>query len=280
MKISLRKLIATVSGLAIAATLPVASLMASADDATPTLSIVADKTTAKKGDVITLSFNSTGNTKEMRSANITAIVKADATKLEADEDAVSGTLNVGLTNTDENGTYVNAMSAKGTTKDGTMCTLSFTVKEDLNEDTVISVKVKAFAYANYDANGKFVGNVKLVDEQDDYAKITVSAPVVTSTSTSTSTSASATATSATGAASSATGAVTSATGAASTDADTSETDATDATEDTDVVVPTEDNGGNGGAQTGESTTLFVLALVLMAGSAVALVGMKKKVFSK
>ena len=68
MKISLRKLIATVSGLAIAATLPVASLMASADDATPTLSIVADKTTAKKGDVITLSFNSTGNTKEMRSA--------------------------------------------------------------------------------------------------------------------------------------------------------------------------------------------------------------------
>ena len=242
MKISLRKLIATVSGLAIAATLPVASLMASADDATPTLSIVADKTTAKKGDVITLSFNSTGNTKEMRSANITAIVKADATKLEADEDAVSGTLNVGLTNTDENGTYVNAMSAKGTTKDGTMCTLSFTVKEDLTEEQKQGIKEsakehllfcdldKVFAYANYDANGKFVGNVKLVDEQDDYAKITVSAPVVTSTSTSTSTSASATATSATGAASSATGAVTSATGAASTDADTSETDATDATD--------------------------------------------------
>lgn len=58
-------------------------------------------------------------------------------------------------------------------------------------------------------------------------------------------------------------------------------DVTDPTDPTDpIVVPGDTTTPGSGAQTGESTTLFVLALVLMAGSAVALVGMKKKVFSK
>ena len=62
---------------------------------------------------------------------------------------------------------------------------------------------------------------------------------------------------------------------------TDTTDTTDTTSSTDDVVVTDPTtGSNGGAATGESTTLFVVALVLMAGSAIALVGMKKKVFSK
>lgn len=54
MNTSLRKLVAAVSSLAIAATLPIASLAVSAEDAAPTISIVADKTTVKAGDTVTL----------------------------------------------------------------------------------------------------------------------------------------------------------------------------------------------------------------------------------
>lgn len=58
MKTSLRKLVATVSGLAIAAVLPMASMMASAEGVE--LSLTADKTTVAAGDTVKLSLNVAG----------------------------------------------------------------------------------------------------------------------------------------------------------------------------------------------------------------------------
>lgn len=58
MKTSLRKLVATVSGLAIAAVLPMASMMASAEGVE--LSVTADKTTVAAGDTVMLSLNVAG----------------------------------------------------------------------------------------------------------------------------------------------------------------------------------------------------------------------------
>lgn len=289
MKISLRKLIATVSGLAIAATLPVASMMASAADEAPTLSIVADKTTVKKGDTVTLDVKVTGASDKLSVGNVSLKISFDDAKLEK-LNAVSGAMAPMRDIVQKKTTaWVTALDGAGSvTEDGTMFSVPFKVKEDLDTDTVLSVLVDKFAMVEIKDDGMAGETNLLINNQADFATITLSAPAATSSTSSTTKATEGTkatdgskATDAT----SATGAVTSATGAASTDATdatdvTDATDATDATDDTDVVVPTEDNGSNGGAQTGESTTLFVLALVLMAGSAVALVGMKKKVFSK
>lgn len=317
MKTSLRKLVATVSGLAIAAVLPMASMMASAEG--ETLAFTADKTTVAAGDTVKLSAVVDGLDRDAGSVwnvleyNI-AYDEAQVTPVQQDNgrdmvdylpgDALylmggNAMVQVNLT---KNPILVGAIDADGQYDNGEVMNIAFKVADSVAAGDKITLTVNVTQYAKaVIVDNKAQDPVDLVAPDSYTVELTVggtepteSQPTETEPTESQPTES--TDTSATGTDTSATGTDTSATG---TDTSASGTDTTASGSDTGVVTPGTSgddvqptlpstditvNGGSGsgtGATTGESTTLFVVALVLMAGSAAALVVMKKKkVFSK
>lgn len=285
MKTSLRKLVATVGGLAIAAMLPV-SMMASAAGDTK-LSLSVDKEYAKAGEDVKVSINVSGvpdagwnvldfelgyNADQLELAKgAKAYSFGAALNTLSHKTEVNTSLNPVLgaiidssdpTNPDEEGF--------GQTEDGTVLTFNFKVKEGVKDGDKIqvSLKLKQFATAKI-VDGKAQDPTVLVAAGDFGAELIAGTKPVDPTNPTNPTDP--------------TGDTTNPTDSTNpTDPTGDKTEPTDTTSSTDDVVVTDPTtpGSNGGAATGESTTLFVVALVLMAGSAIALVGMKKKVFSK
>lgn len=335
MKISLRKLIATVSGLAIAATLPVASMMASAaGDAK--LSLTPSATTVGAGDTVDVTLSVSGLSKDNYWETLNFEIGYDDTQMTVVKDyegqgykvlGAMGTVApmVSLDAKDNDGNSIvtfGGFSLSHMETNGDLASFQFKVNDDVKIGDELKVSVKVLELNAVDlegnetpvieANTTFDTTLKVVDKELEAAKAALDKAVkdaeakladgktytadtkkaledALAAAKALSEDASAedmqtaakTVNDAIAALKVEGGSASSTT--TTTGANTSETEDTgsDVTEPTDdVIVPTEDNGGNGGAQTGESTTLFVLALVLMAGSAVALVGMKKKVFSK
>lgn len=284
MKTSLRKLVATVGGLAIAAMLPV-SMMASAAGDTK-LSLSVDKEYAKAGEDVKVSINVSGvpdagwnvldfelgyNADQLELAKgAKAYSFGAALNTLSHKTEVNTSLNPVLgaiidssdpTNPDEEGF--------GQTEDGTVLTFNFKVKEGVKDGDKIqvSLKLKQFATAKI-VDGKAQDPTVLVAAGDFGAELIAGTKPVDPTKPSTDPTKPSTD-------------PTNVTDPTDATDPTDTTDTTDTTSSTDDVVVTDPTtGSNGGAATGESTTLFVVALVLMAGSAIALVGMKKKVFSK
>ncbi len=161
MKTSLRKLVATVSGLAIAAVLPMASMMASAEDAT--LNFEAEKV----GDQIILSVNVAGmdgtfsetptnawNVLEYNIAydadQVTPVPQSDADG--APIDFVTGdAVRTGAmieANLDTNPVLVGAISSDGQFRNGEIMTIAFDVADGVADaDIELTVNVTQFAKA-------------------------------------------------------------------------------------------------------------------------------------
>ena len=162
MKTSLRKLVATVSGLAIAAVLPMASMMASAEDAS--LDFVAEKNEA--GDQIILSVNVAGmdgvysETDEY--TNAWNVLEYDIEYDAAQVSPVRQTNNVGVpsdylpgnannnatieVNLNTNPVLVGAISSNGQFLNGTVMTIAFELAEGVAaEDVELTVNVSQFA---------------------------------------------------------------------------------------------------------------------------------------
>ena len=162
MKTSLRKLVATVSGLAIAAVLPMASMMVSAEDAS--LDFVAEKNEA--GDQIILSVNVAGmdgvysETDEY--TNAWNVLEYDIEYDAAQVSPVRQTNNVGVpsdylpgnannnatieVNLNTNPVLVGAISSNGQFLNGTVMTIAFELAEGVAaEDVELTVNVSQFA---------------------------------------------------------------------------------------------------------------------------------------
>lgn len=306
MKTSLRKLVATVSGLAIAAVLPMASMMASAEDAS--LDFVAEKNEA--GDQIILSVNVAGmdgvysETDEY--TNAWNVLEYDIEYDAAQVSPVRQTNNVGVpsdylpgnannnatieVNLNTNPVLVGAISSNGQFLNGTVMTIAFELAEGVAaEDVELTVNVSQFAKSVI-VDGQAQNPTDLVAPGSH--TVTVGGTEPTEPTESQPTESQPTETQPT---------ETQPTESKPTESQpTKDTDTSD-TDDTGVVTPSASgddaqptlpsvDGGDvtipGGdsvpsTDTGESTVLFVVALVLMAGSAAALVVMKKKkVFSK
>ena len=167
MKTSLRKLVATVSGLAIAAVLPMASMMASAEDAS--LDFVAEKNEA--GDQIILSVNVAGmdgvysETDEYTNAwnvleyniaydedQVTPVQQPDEFGVPADylpgNANRNATIEVNLAKdgVPTNPVLVGAISSNGQFLNGTVMTIAFKLAEGVAaEDVELTVNVSQFA---------------------------------------------------------------------------------------------------------------------------------------
>ena len=284
MKTSLRKLVATVGGLAIAAMLPV-SMMASAEGVG--VAFTTDKQTVKAGDTVTVSVNVSGLSKENPWNIMTFKLGYDANQLEPqmqynevkDEDAEflfgSAVLRddtIGsVTFKDASGAVVNPIeggiiSTTNQKNNGEIMTIKFKVKDGVKDGDKLTLKANLTQLAKaVIEDGQAKDPAPLTSPATSDVVLTVGNTAPTDT----------TSTPSTG---STTGSTDNTTNGTDNTTNGSVDDTTTTTDD--VVVPTNPTDNNTNPPTGESTTLFVVALVLMAGSAIALVGMKKKVFSK
>ena len=316
MKTSLRKLVATVSGLAIAAVLPMASMMASAEDAS--LDFVAEKV----DNQIILSVNVAGmdgsfsetptnawNVLEYNikydAAQVTPAQQSDADG--APIDFVTGdAVRTGAmieANLDTNPVLVGAISSDGQFRNGEIMTIAFDVADGVADaDIELTVNVTQFAKAvivdnqaqnpvDLVAPGSYtvkVGGTEPTDPTETQptetepteSQPTESKPTESQPTKDTDTSDTEdTDTTDTGDTNTSD---TKDTAASGSDTDvpvtpgTSGDDVQPTLPSTDITVDGGNGSGSGDVATGESTTLFVVALVLMAGSAAALVVMKKK----
>lgn len=294
MKTSLRKLVATVSGLAIAAVLPMASMMASAEG-----EVSLDFEAEKVEDQIILSANVAGLDQaaghvwnvleysiEYDADQVTPVQqnngRNDVDYLPGDALYLQGGNCIVQVNLNTNPVLVGAIDADAQIDNGEIMNIAFDLKDGVNaEDVALTVKVSQFAKAVIvdkkpqspeDQVAPFTVEVKVSGTeptQPTESQPTESQPTETQPTESKPTESQPT-----------------------KDTDTSDTDVSvvpgPSDDDAQPTLPSTDitvDGGNGGsgsgAGTGESTVLFVVALVLMAGSAAALVVMKKKkVFSK
>lgn len=189
MNTSLRKLVAAVSSLAIAATLPIASLAVSAEDAAPTISIVADKTTVKAGDTVTLTVKTENlpaegwNAIQMSVDYDDALVPAGTYeigaglkdgKAEANNDAIAQVTFKNAANEDVKPIQIGLISVAAQTANGDLLTIPFTVAEDVEAGAELSftANVSTFVRANIeDTTWKEPTTVATVEEKT--AKVTV-----------------------------------------------------------------------------------------------------------
>lgn len=293
MKTSLRKLVATVSGLAIAAVLPMASMMASAED------VSLDFEAEKVEDQIILSANVSGLDQaaghvwnvleyeiEYDADQVTPVQqnngRNDVDYLPGDALYLQGGNCIVQVNLNTNPVLVGAIDADAQIDNGEIMNIAFDVKDGVNaEDVEFTVNVKQFAKAvivdkkpQSPVDQVTPGTQTVTVEGGEPTQPTESQPTESQPTETQPTESKPTESQPT------------------KDTDTSDTDVSvvpgPSDDDAQPTLPSTDitvDGGNGGsgsgAGTGESTVLFVVALVLMAGSAAALVVMKKKkVFSK
>lgn len=281
MKTSLRKLVATAGGLAIAAMLPVSMMASAAGD--PTVKFSVDKEYAKAGETIKVSV-AVDNVPQDAGWNLLEYtIGFNADQLEPVKqgkydygvgsafDTITGMASAGLSS---NPVPVAMIDADGQFENGEVLSIAFKVKEGVADGTKLELNVGMKNYAQAVVEDSVAKDPKpLVAAFETKLEVTAGEKTVPTQS-------SGDKTDPTGDKTDPTGDKTDPTGDKTDTTDSTEsTDTTSSTDDVIVTDPTTDNNG-GGAATGESTTLFVVALVLMAGSAVALVGMKKKVFSK
>ena len=189
MNTSLRKLVAAVSSLAIAATLPIASLAVSAEDAAPTISIVADKTTVKAGDTVTLTVKTENlpaegwNAIQMSVDYDDALVPAGTYeigaglkdgKAEANNNAIAQVTFKNAANEDVKPIQIGLISVAAQTANGDLLTIPFTVAEDVEAGAELSftANVSTFVRANIEGTTwKEPTTVATVEEKT--AKVTV-----------------------------------------------------------------------------------------------------------
>lgn len=243
MKTSLRKLVAMICVLAIAAVLPV---MASAEGTTLTLTAPE---TAKAGDTIAVTLSVAGNEGwDLLDATFTAdeglTAVPSVNEWDEEVDCINGAaLASAMPSVNLEEGLIGVISANVVKRNGDLLTIAFEVADDAADgEYTISMTINAFSESIIE-NQQNVGSTPRVEAGTVLtAKVTVGEVAPTTTTTE---------------------AV-----ATTTTTKADETTTTTAAADSDNV------------PTGETATMIVLALVLLAGSAVALISMKKKALSK
>ncbi len=303
MKTSLRKLVAMICVLAIAAVLPV---MASAAGTTVTLTASAE--TVKAGESFTVTVNIADNegwdlfdsviTYDEGITPVPSYSEEDEDYYDAIEGPALGKGMASVTLDAPEGILAAAISANTVKKNGELLTITFDVADDAVAGTTfeIAMTIKAFSESIIE-DGQNVGATDRVAPNTVVtATVAVADETVPTESTAAPTESTAAPTESTAAPTESTAAPTEST-AAPTESTAAPTESTAAPTESTVapteVEPTETEPTETepteteptdapieGPVTGEAATMIVLALVLLAGSAVLMVSLKKKAESK